>query len=188
MGTQVSGLSTGSPKADRDSTGEFGEIQDQGSRVVERSPQSHQYATAGRVEPLRTRLVGLLPTGHSAETHSRSGGLGPPTYPEMLLVAMARHSRTLAQPAPVRASGSISGRGDQQSWRLADRRPTGTTAGAEQLRPESARLSLSVRSCRDLMRLGSTAGCGKPHVRWCGRVAGRNPRHSTRSGGLPHIG
>src|SRR5207245_966193 len=27
----------------------------------------------------------------------------------------------------------------------------------------------------------STAGCGKPHVRWCGRVTGRNPRHSTRS-------
>ncbi len=36
-------------------------------------------------------------------------------------------------------------------------------------------------------RLGSTAGCGKPHVRWCGRVAGRNPRHSTRSESLtPH--
>ncbi len=27
----------------------------------------------------------------------------------------------------------------------------------------------------------STAGCGKPHVRWCGRVPGRNPRHPTRS-------
>ncbi len=32
-----------------------------------------------------------------------------------------------------------------------------------------------------LTPLGSTAGCGKPHVRWCGRVAGRNPRHPTRS-------
>src|SRR5437899_11829097 len=29
---------------------------------------------------------------------------------------------------------------------------------------------------------GPTAGCGKPHVRWCGRVPGRNPRHPTRSG------
>ena len=28
---------------------------------------------------------------------------------------------------------------------------------------------------------GSTAGYGKPYVRWCGRVPGRNPRHSTRS-------
>jgi len=25
------------------------------------------------------------------------------------------------------------------------------------------------------------AVCGKPHVRWCGRVPGRNPRHPTRS-------
>ena len=27
--------------------------------------------------------------------------------------------------------------------------------------------------------LGSTAGCGKPHVRWCRRVTGCNPRHPT---------
>jgi hypothetical protein len=30
-----------------------------------------------------------------------------------------------------------------------------------------------------LLRL--TAGCGKPHVRWCGRGDGRNPVTSTRS-------
>jgi hypothetical protein len=29
--------------------------------------------------------------------------------------------------------------------------------------------------------LRSTAGCGKPHVRWCGRVSGRNPADPTRS-------
>ncbi len=29
--------------------------------------------------------------------------------------------------------------------------------------------------------LDSTAGCGKPHVRWCGRGNGRNPVASTRS-------
>ena len=28
---------------------------------------------------------------------------------------------------------------------------------------------------------GPTAGYGKPYVRWCGRVPGRNPRHPTRS-------
>src|SRR5207245_10873197 len=32
---------------------------------------------------------------------------------------------------------------------------------------------------------GPTAGCGKPHVRWCGRVPGRNPRHPTRSAKAP---
>src|ERR1035438_4994161 len=30
-------------------------------------------------------------------------------------------------------------------------------------------------------RSSPTAVCGKPHVRWCGRVPGRNPRHPTRS-------
>jgi predicted nucleic acid-binding protein len=29
--------------------------------------------------------------------------------------------------------------------------------------------------------LDSTAGCGKPHVRWCGRGNGRNPVAPTRS-------
>ena len=28
---------------------------------------------------------------------------------------------------------------------------------------------------------GPTAGYGKPYVRWCGRVPGRNPRYPTRS-------
>ena len=34
---------------------------------------------------------------------------------------------------------------------------------------------------------GSTAVCGKPHVRWCGRVSGRNPRHPTRSLSHPDL-
>ena len=35
-----------------------------------------------------------------------------------------------------------------------------------------------------------TAGYGKPYVRWCGRVPGRNPRHPTRfiSRPLPGLG
>ena len=32
-----------------------------------------------------------------------------------------------------------------------------------------------------LTTAGSTAGCGKPHVRWCGRLTGRNPRGPIRS-------
>src|SRR6266851_9386827 len=44
---------------------------------------------------------------------------------------------------------------------------------------EVKRLRVREGSTRD----GPTAGCGKPHVRWCGRVPGRNPRHPTRSGG-----
>jgi hypothetical protein len=39
----------------------------------------------------------------------------------------------------------------------------------------------SIGSCGNLKPLGSTAGCGRPHVRWCGRGNGRNPVTSTRS-------
>jgi len=42
LGTQVPGLSTGSTEADRDSTGEPGEIQGESSGDVECTPQSHQ--------------------------------------------------------------------------------------------------------------------------------------------------
>src|ERR1017187_7319684 len=45
--------------------------------------------------------------------------------------------------------------------------------------------AVTASSCHRIWRvvkaLVSTAGCGKPHVRWCGRVSGRNPRHPTRS-------
>ena len=33
---------------------------------------------------------------------------------------------------------------------------------------------------------GPTAGYGKPYVRWCGRVPGRNPRYPTRSSERPN--
>ncbi len=77
-------------------------------------------------------------------------------------------------------TGYRSGCRDKWSWRLAGGRPTAIASGPEQLSPTPVRLSLSFNPCRALRRLGSTAGCGKPHVRWCGRVTGRNPRHSTR--------
>jgi hypothetical protein len=33
----------------------------------------------------------------------------------------------------------------------------------------------SIRFCDNVKSPGSTAGCGKPHVRWCGRGDGSNP-------------
>ena len=38
--------------------------------------------------------------------------------------------------------------------------------------PTALRFLLAIRSCGDFKPLSSTAGCGKPHVRWCGRVTG----------------
>ena len=44
--------------------------------------------------------------------------------------------------------------------------------------------SFSPRDWEGSLPSGPTAACGKPHVRWCGRVPGRNPRHPTRSPAL----
>ena len=52
--------------------------------------------------------------------------------------------------------------------------------GALERSPTAIRLSHAIGPSGIVTPLGSTAGCGKPHVRWCGRVTGRNPRHSTR--------
>jgi hypothetical protein len=47
---------------------------------------------------------------------------------------------------------------------------------------EKARLREGNRACVIRGKSpGSTAGCGKPHVRWCGRGDGRNPITPTRS-------
>ena len=186
LGTQVSGFSPGPAEADRHSTGELGKIQNESPRAMGRSAEGHEYATARRLEPLRARLVGILPTGGSAAATRGSGGMDSTAYPQVLLVTMARPPGAGREPASVGSYGNRARGGDEQSRRLGRGRPTGTTGGTSQFRPAAIRLSSTIRSCHAVRRLGSTAGCGKPHVRWCGRVAGRNPRHSTRSGSLPH--
>jgi hypothetical protein len=186
LGTQVPGVSTGSSEADRDSTGEPGTIPSEGAREMGRSAEWHEYATARRLEPVRARLVGILPTGGSAAAAAGTGGMDSTAYPQVLPAKMARPPGAGTEPASVGSYRDLAGGGDEQSWRLAGGRPTGITVGTSQLRPAAARLSSTIGSCRAVTRLGSTAGCGKPHVRWCGRVTGRNPRHSTRSTSLPH--
>ena len=119
-----------------------------------RSPQWHEYATAGCWEPLRPRLVGIFPASRGTETHRRTGAVGPPAYPGVLLVEMARPRGAVAQPAPVGAYGYRVRCGDQWSRRLASGRPAGITPGAEQRRPASTRLSVSIDSCRALTAAG----------------------------------
>jgi hypothetical protein len=57
------------------------------------------------------------------------------------------------------------------------------TAGQTQKAPNPSERSglCRPRDWEGSIPRGPTAVCGKPHVRWCGRVPGRNPRHPTRS-------
>jgi hypothetical protein len=147
LGTQVPGVSTGSQEADRNSTGECGEIQNEGSRDVGQSTQWHEYATAGRLESIRPRLVGILPAGRGTWADLRTGGLGPPAYSKVFLVEMARPEREGTEPETVGGKGQGPGRGDESSRRLGCGRPAGTTPGSEQLGSTTARFSLSIDTC-----------------------------------------
>ena len=54
--------------------------------------------------------------------------------------------------------------------------------GVVERHSEALRVCGAIESCGERVKsLGPTAGYGKPYVRWCGRVPGRNPRHPTRS-------
>ena len=83
------------------------------------------------------------------------------------------------------------GTGDERTNEAAERDNCGRHSGLTNDRPKAEGsqpvgvfgvTGLRAREGRPLD--GPTAGCGKPHVRWCGRVPGRNPRHPTRSGDL----
>src|ERR1017187_4060134 len=107
--------------------------------------------------------------------------MGPQAYPEMLLAEMARPERAGATAPTAGLERHGSRRSDEQSRRVESGSPTRAASSFKQLGPTTIRLSRSIGSCKPVRVLGSTAGCGNPHVRWWGRVTGRNPRHSTRS-------
>ena len=57
------------------------------------------------------------------------------------------------------------------------------TAGQTQKAPDPSECPglSSPRDWEGRIPCDPIAACGKPHVRWCGRVPGRNPQHPTRS-------
>src|SRR6266853_4166551 len=95
---------------------------------------------------------------------------------------MAQPGRATTETAALGFARSRFGCGDESSRRLECGQTAGVTPCAQQRDPAPVRFSPTIGSCGPVRPLGSTAGCVKAHVRWCGRVPGRNPRHSTRSG------
>ena len=109
-----------------------------------------------------------------------AGGLDPTAHPEMLLVAVARTGRDgSGNCGALGLTGPHAEGGSQQPGSVAcgqDRQ------SAQRRCPTPCCDAIGFLMPSDLAAhkpLSSTAGCGKPHVRWCGRVTGRNPRHST---------
>ena len=120
----------------------------------------------GAVPTSRRCAVRTLPGSASANRLKTSSFRIRPVSISRLLVAVgcALRTRKGARCAPYRA-GTLSD--------LTDR--------LEQRPSPALGFICSIGSCGNLKPLGSTAGCGRPHVRWCGRGNGRNPVTSTRS-------
>jgi hypothetical protein len=151
-------------------------------REMWRSGQSRTARATRRMAAIRPRLVGILPTSGGPPKHFPARGMDPSTHSELLLATVAQLAGT--PEATVRLGAEIPPpEGGPQLERSVDDRPESRDAeGAEQY----GTAALWLPGCHQILltikkRLRSTAVCGKPHVRWCGRVPGRNPRHPTRS-------
>ena len=79
------------------------------------------------------------------------------------------------------ADGRLLKVGLQQQRRMVHRPKRSPAPSAEQSIAATLRIPYAIRPCGPIRLLRSTAVCGKPHVRWCGRGDGRNPVTSTRS-------
>jgi len=87
------------------------------------------------------------------------------------------------QPAPVLGVEISKANGGQRLQRgcVADGRTRGDEHRAQLAATPQVPTRCSMGFCGvHLDTAGSTAGCGKPHVRWCGRGDGRNPVIPTR--------
>ena len=104
------------------------------------------------------------------------------THAEVLLAALAQEARP---PESVTAAGgerAAAACGIDASGSLVYGTPRVAEHGVVERHSEALRVCGAIESCGERVKsLGPTAGYGKPYVRWCGRVPGRNPRHPTRS-------
>jgi hypothetical protein len=92
-----------------------------------------------------------------------------------------RNTPNVATAAAIRVvgEGRAGGFRSEASLRIASR-STGER-GSQKVLNEDLMGQASHPILWPLKPLGPTAGCGRPHVRWCGRGNGRNPVTSTRS-------
>src|SRR5258708_1680809 len=121
---------------------------------------------------------GLFPTGRGSPAHHPAGAVDSTSYTEMLLAEVAQYRRPRTAITESRGEATVVESGSDGMRRMVHGPQSRDARRFEQLTSSSLWLSGSIRSCGG-EPLSSTAGCGKPHVRWCGRVTGRNPGHST---------
>ena len=130
-----------------------------------------------RTEQLLTRGdPGVERRGEVSRGHSSDGG--------------THEQKGVSSEGPKELKGPIGRLGRLTKEGTKQQGATTTVTTLDWQRPGQTRKALNPAECSKVSGLrrreGSTpevptAECGKPHVRWCGRVPGRNPRHPTRS-------
>src|SRR5579885_1720744 len=126
-------------------------------------------------------LVGILPDRRGPTVTVPAGTLDPQAYSEVLLASLARRGGSEAQIAVAGVERPAAESCTQQPRSMARGAHGQSQYGAVQGVPATLWFLTAIGPCGGVTPLTSTAGCGKPHVRWCGRVQGRNPLRSTRS-------
>ena len=129
-----------------------------------------------RTEQLLTRGdPGVERRGEVSRGHSSDGG--------------THEQKGVSSEGPKELKGPIGRLGRLTKEGTKQQGATTTVTTLDWQRPGQTRKALNPAECSKVSGLrrreGSTpevptAECGKPHVRWCGRVPGRNPRHPTR--------
>ena len=176
------GFRLNSPRAARSSTAKCCTIQAEGARDLAQLPQCHESGVTRRVAAVCGGLVGILPAGPGTPECLSAGRLDTATQAEVLLAALARSARP---PESVTAAGG--GRAADRVGANASRgmvhvEQRVVAQGSVERHSQALRVGGAIESCGVRVRSpGPTAGYGKPYVRWCGRVPGRNPRYPTRS-------
>ena len=150
------------------------------------TPEPDRRATTRRMAALHPDMVGQLRVGQLAAGSGKAHRVcrRVDAHVKVLLVVLASPaSQTVRVQAIGRARPSL-GQGPLREGRV------GYGGGFRSCNklcrtPRCNAMNLSYRGYRHRYTSGwclySTAGAGKPHVRWCGRITGRNPRDPIRS-------
>ena len=138
-----------------------------------RRPIGHESAVARRVAAAGSRRVGLLPAGRTAARDFRTGRMDTTAQWEVLLAALAQRHGTPAGITPAGHSGTAVEVGAGTPRRMAHGGERADADRVVECAVAAVRVCDAIGSCGAKLRPpGSTAGYGKPYVRWCGRVTG----------------
>lgn len=128
------------------------------------------------MERLSTRLVGLLQTSRRPTKHHGYERLDTPSHQKVLLATLAQRQRT---PSGLSEAGHPTIAGEnraQQSRSLENGAAPRASRSPQQPRAQEIWVHHAKRPRVIKHTCDPTAGCGKPHVRWCGSPDGRKSR------------